>query len=140
MHKGVIPKVLKLAKNIKRVSSKHFAVWSQKLLPMKEKWTKPPQDWSKVSFHDVLRDTFSTQAAVCRNHKGKITQILTQVRPPCNQVNGEAQPTKLAGMVVSSMQLNKFILEGESSTVILALYNSAFSLDFPFDHVFSEVD
>jgi hypothetical protein len=55
-------------------------------------------------------------------------------------VNGEAQATKLAGVVVSSMQLNKFILEGESSTVISTLYNSTFSLDFPFDHVFSEVD
>jgi hypothetical protein len=53
-------------------------------------------------------------------------------------VNGEAQVAKLASMLVSSMQLNKFILEGESSTVISALHNSAFRLDFPYDHVISD--
>jgi hypothetical protein len=134
MHKGVILEVLKLAENIKRVSSEHLAAWSQKLHPMKETWTKPPQDWSKLSFHAIIRNTFSTQAAVCRNHKGEIRQIITQVRPPCSQVNGEA----LAVELVSSMQLNKFILEGESSTVVSALHNLAFRLDSPFDHVIKD--
>jgi hypothetical protein len=105
---------------------------------MKETWTKPPQDWSKVSFHVVIRNTFSTQAAVCRNHKGEIKHIITQVRPPCSQVNGEALAAKLATKLVSSMQLNKFILERESSIVISALHNSAFRLDSPFDHIIKD--
>ena len=53
-------------------------------------------------------------------------------------MNGEALAAKLAAELVSSMQLNKFILEGESSTVISALHNSAFRLDSPFDHVIKD--
>ena len=41
IHKGVIPEVLKLAENIRRVSSEHIAAWSQKQHPRKATWTKP---------------------------------------------------------------------------------------------------
>jgi hypothetical protein len=88
-----------------------------------------------VNFHAAFRETFSTQVAVCKNHKGEIIKILTLVRPPCSQVNGEAQATKLASVFASSLQLDEFILEGESSIVVLALQNPAFRLDFHFEHV-----
>ena len=91
-----------------------------------------------MSFHVVLRDTFSIQAAVGKNHKGEIKKILTQVKPPCSQVNGEAQAAKLVGVLASSMQLEKFILEGESSSIILALQNSAVRLDFLFEHIVND--
>ena len=42
VHKGVILEVLKLAENIRRLSSKHIAAWSQKQHPRKATWTKPP--------------------------------------------------------------------------------------------------
>jgi hypothetical protein len=135
MHKGVILEVLKLAENIRRVSSEHIAAWSQKQNPRKETWTKPPQDWCKVSFKAIIRNFFFIQLAVCKNNKGEIRQILTQIRPPCSQENGEALATKLAAELASFMQLKKFILEGESSTVIAALHNLVSSLDSNFNRV-----
>ena len=101
-------------------------------------WTKPLQDWSKVSFHAIIKNSFPTQAAVCRNHKGEINQIVTQVRPPCSQVYGEALVAKLATELASSLQLKKFILEGESNTVITALISSVCSLDTPLDLIIKE--
>ena len=118
VHKGVILELLKLAETIRRVSSKHLAAWNQKLHPKTATWTKPPQDWSKVSFHAIIRNSFSTQATMCRNHKGEISQIVTQVRPPCSQDYGEALAAKLTADLASSLQLEKFILEGESNIVI----------------------
>ena len=53
-------------------------------------------------------------------------------------MNGEALAAKLVGVLVSSMQLNKFILEGESFIVISALHTLAFRLDSTFDHVIKD--
>jgi hypothetical protein len=103
VHKGVILEVLKFVENIRKVSSEHIAAWSQKQHPRKATWTKPPQDWCKVSFNAIIRNSFSIQAAVCRNNRGEIRQILTQIRPPCSQVNGEALVAKLAAKLASSM-------------------------------------
>jgi hypothetical protein len=139
VHKRVIPEVLKLADNVRRVSFEHLAAWSQKQHPRKANWTKPPQDWCKVSFNAIIRNSFSIQAAVCRNNRGEIRQILTQIRPPCSQVNGEALAAKLATELASSMQLNQFVLEGESATVIAALHNVIPSLDSTFDHVIKDI-
>jgi hypothetical protein len=132
IHKGVLPEVLA---NIKCVFSEHFPTWSLKLHPKNEIWFKPPQDCCKVNFHAAFRETFSTQAAVCKNHKGEIIKTLTLVRPPCNQVNGEAQAAKRASVLASSLQLDEFILEGESFIVVLALQNPAFRLDFHFEYL-----
>jgi hypothetical protein len=53
-------------------------------------------------------------------------------------VNGEALAAKLAAELASIMQQKKFILEGESSTVIAALHNLVPRLDSPFDHVIKD--
>ena len=69
---------------------------------------------------------------------GEIRQILTQIRPPCNQENGETLAAKLEAELTSSMQLKKFILEEESSTVIVALHNVVSSLDSNFNQVIKD--
>ena len=66
---------------------------------------------------------------------GEIRQILTQIRSPCNQVNGEALTAKLA----SFMQLKQFSLERESSTIIATLHNVVPSLDSTSDHVMKDI-
>jgi hypothetical protein len=53
-------------------------------------------------------------------------------------VYGEAQVAKLASVLTSSLQLDKFILEGESSIVVLALQNPALRLDCHFEHIINE--
>jgi hypothetical protein len=67
VHKGVIPKVSTLAANIRHVSLEHYAAWSLKLWPITEAWIEPPQGWCKVNFDAVIREDYSTQAAVCKN-------------------------------------------------------------------------
>jgi hypothetical protein len=89
IHKSVIPEVSKLAANIKHVSYEHFAIWSSKLQPVKEIWSKP-QGFCKINFDVAIREDFSTQAAVCRNSNGEIIKIITQVRPPCSPMYEEA--------------------------------------------------
>jgi hypothetical protein len=63
-------------------------------------------------------------------------QCLTQIRP--QQLNAEALAAKLAAELASTMQLKKFIPEGESSTVIAALHNQVTSLDFMFNQVIKD--
>jgi hypothetical protein len=119
VHKGVIPNVSTLAAKIRRVSVEHYVAWSQKLLPITEAWTKPPQGWCKLDFDVVLREGFSTQASVCRNSNGEIIKTITQVSPPCSAVYGKALAAKLAGALATSLQLDKFILEGDSALVVI---------------------
>jgi hypothetical protein len=75
---------------------------------------------------------------VCKNNRGEIMQILTQIRPLCSQLNAEALAANLAAQLASTMQLKKFILEGESSTVIAALHNQVTSLDSMFNQVIKD--
>jgi hypothetical protein len=127
-----------LAANIKRVSLEHYAAWSLKIKPITEAWIKPSQGWCKVNFDAVFRDDFSTQAAVCRNSNGEIIKSLSQVSPPCSPVYGEAQATKLAGALAKSLHLEKFILEGDSALVVIALQNPVLSMDWHIDKLIHE--
>ena len=61
-----------------------------------------------------------------------------QVRPPCSLVYGEALVAHLAGVLASSLQLDKFILEGDSSIVVSALQNPSLSLDWHIEHIISD--
>jgi hypothetical protein len=121
VHKCVIPKVSSLAANVKRVSLEHYAARPSKLHPIKEAWIKPPQGWCKVNFDAVIREGFSIQAAICKNFNGVIIKTLTQVSPPYSPMYGEAQAAKLVGVLANSLHLDKFILEGDSALVVLAL-------------------
>ena len=98
--------------------------------PVKEIWSKPPQCFCKINFDAAIREDFSTQVVVCRNSKGEIIKIITQVRPPCSPVYGEALATQLAGVLANSLQLNLFILEGDLAIVISSLNEPALSLDW----------
>jgi hypothetical protein len=138
IHNGVILEVSKLAANIKRVSYEHFAAWSSKLQLVKEVWSKPSQGFCKINFDATIREDFFTQAAVCRNSKGEIIKIITQVRPPCSPVYEEALAAQLAGVLANSLQLDHFILEGDSTIVISSLNEPALSLDWHIELVIHE--
>jgi hypothetical protein len=91
-----------------------------------------------VNFDAVIREGFSTQAAICKNSNGVIIKTLTQVSPPYSPVYGEAQAAKLAGVLANSLHLDKFILEGDSALVVLALQNPALSVDWHIEHIIHE--
>jgi hypothetical protein len=107
----------------------HYTAWSSKLHPVKEVWSKPSLGFCKVNFDTAIREGFSTQVAVCRNSKGEIIKAITQVSPPCSPVYGEALAAKLASVLVTYLQLDRFILEGDSDIVILSLNNPSLSID-----------
>ena len=116
----------------------HYAAWSSNKKPVKEIWSKPPHDFFKVNFDATIREDFSTQAAVYRNSNGLIIKMLYQVRPPYSLVYGEALVTQLASALATSLKLDKFILEGDSSIVVLALQNPTFVIDWHIENVIND--
>jgi hypothetical protein len=136
--KWVLLDVLKLAANIKRVSLEHYAAWSSKLHLVKEIWSKPPPNLSKVNFDAAIQEYFSIQATVCKNSNGLIIKMLSQVRPPCSPVYGEALAAQLVGVLAISLKLDMFILEGDSSIVVSALQNPSLIMDWHIEHVIND--
>jgi hypothetical protein len=53
-------------------------------------------------------------------------------------VYGEALAAKLASVLVTTLKLDRFILEGVSQIVILSLNNPSLSMDWHIDHVISD--
>ncbi|XP_059451120.1 lysM domain receptor-like kinase 10 [Corylus avellana] len=138
VHNGVIPEASQLAAKINRISLEHHAAWTPSSKPVRELWSPPPTGIFKVNFDTAIRESFSVQAAVCRNSNGQIIKILSQVRPPCNPTYGEAQAALLAASLAASMHLDNFILEGDSSIVISSLQHPSIVLDWHIDHVITD--
>ena len=113
----------------------HYAAWSSKNKPHKLNWSKPPLECYKVNFDAISCEDFSTQSAVCRNCNGVITKMLSQFRPPCSTIYGAALAAQLAGILVSSLQLNNFILEGVSNVIMSTLMSPTHSMDGQIEHI-----
>jgi hypothetical protein len=90
-------------------------------------WIPLPDDGFKVNFDTAICEDFSVQVAVCRNHKGQILDMVSQINFPCSPNLGEALAAHLTILLASFLRLNKFILEGDSQTVILALQHPTIS-------------
>jgi hypothetical protein len=88
-----------------------------------------------VNFDVVSCEDFSTQSAVCRNSNGVIIKMVSQFRPPCCAIYGATLAAHLAGFLVSSLQLNKFILEGVSNVIMSAFMSPTQSMDGQIEHV-----
>jgi len=99
----------------------HCDAWSDKLFPKPEKWNRPPLNWYKINFDTAIRDSFSCQTAICRDHDGKLIKMATQIQSTCSPNKGEALAAQLAVSLASSLHLDRFVIEGDSQVVILAL-------------------
>jgi hypothetical protein len=110
-----------LAKLIINTYHQHCDAWSNKLDPIPEKWIRPPPNWFKINFNTTIRDSFSCQAAICRDHMGKFIKMSSQIQSNCSPNKGEALAAHLAVSLATSLHLNQFIIEGDSQVVILAL-------------------
>jgi hypothetical protein len=64
---------------------------------------------------------------------------LYQFTPPSDDVYAEAQAVLLAASLASSLKLDKFVLEGNSSFVISYLQQQSFGLDNPLVSLISKV-
>jgi hypothetical protein len=67
---------------------------------------------------------------VCRNSKGQIIHMISQINPSCSSNVGEALATQLAISLATTFPFDRFILEGDSKVMILALQHPNSALDW----------
>jgi hypothetical protein len=113
-HDGLSFDARVLAKIVMKSYHQHCDAWSNKLDPTPEKWIRPPPDWYKINFDTAIRDSFSCQAAIIRDHRGQLVKMATQIQSKCSPNKGEALAVQLAVSLASSLGINRFILEGDS--------------------------
>ncbi|XP_062177050.1 uncharacterized protein LOC133881987 [Alnus glutinosa] len=80
-HEGMSFDARNLARQIVTTYHQHCDAWSAKLRPTLEKWIRPPLNWHKLNFDTAIRDSFSCQAAICRNHEGRLIVIIALQQP-----------------------------------------------------------
>jgi hypothetical protein len=121
VYTGIIPNILQLADTIKKTALAHLAAWKPTPVPIIESWTPPAIGSFKINFDTAIKDNFSAQAAVCRDHNGSIISACSQISPSCDPIYGEALVAFLVATLVASLKLNSFSIEGDSLIVISAL-------------------
>jgi hypothetical protein len=129
-HEGMSFEARNLARQIVTTYHQHCDAWSAKLRPIPEKWIRPPLNWHKLNFDTTIRDSFSCQAAICRDHDGRLVKMATQIQANCSPNKCEALAAKLAVSLALSLHLNRFIIEGDSQVVILALQQPSIVQDW----------
>jgi hypothetical protein len=134
-HDGTISDITSLANSIRRTSLDHPTVWNSTPSSSKEPWTPPLVGTFKVNFDTSIRDQFSAQAVVCRNSKGNIVKVISQINPSCDPNYGEALAAQLAVSLAASMNLKNFIMEGDSLVVITALQNPSITQDWHIESI-----
>ncbi|XP_059428504.1 uncharacterized protein LOC132162261 [Corylus avellana] len=128
-HEGKIVDARSISTHINKITLEHFHAWNITSSLTKEIWTPPSVTWFKINFVTAIKDSFSVQAVVCRDSNGTIIRILSQISLACLSNYGEALAAQLAVSLASSLHIGKFIIEGDSQVVILALQQPALSLD-----------
>ena len=123
LHDNVSFEARMVSHHINKISLEHFHAWHSVSRVNIETWTPPPCNWVKINFDTAIRDSFSAQAAVCRDSKGTILHMLSEISLPCTPNVGEARAAQLACTMATSLSFEKFILEGDSEIVIHALQN-----------------
>jgi hypothetical protein len=86
----------------------HLSSWKVKLFFPTEKWSAPDSASFKVNFDTAIRENFSAQSAICRDHNGKIVKAIPQISPSCDPLFGEALATALAISLAVSLKLRFF--------------------------------
>jgi hypothetical protein len=135
VHAGSIPDISALASSIRKAALDHAAAWKSISPLIKELWSPPPAGSFKINFDTAIRASFSVQAAVCRDSKGKIIKAIAQTNPSCEPTYGEALAAQLAASLAAGLKLTKFSLEGDSQIVINALTTPSITVDWHIESV-----
>jgi hypothetical protein len=130
IHEGTIPDISQLALSIKKTASAHAAAWGSVAVTEEQAWNPPLEGHYKLNFDTAIRDHFSAQAAVCRDHTG-----VSHISLPYTLAYGEAQGALLAATLASQLQLSHFVIEGDSQIVISALLYPAIISDWHIEHL-----
>jgi hypothetical protein len=109
--------------HINKITLEHFQAWQSKSQTLVEKWTSPPLNWFKINFDTAIRDSFSTQVAVCLDSSGQIIHMISKISHPCLPNVGEALAALIGVSLASQLHIDRFILEGDSEVVVSTLQN-----------------
>jgi hypothetical protein len=81
-HEDLIPNALVISATINKLALEHHYVWSSKLIKTPEVLKKPNSPFLKINYDTAIRDSFSTQDAVCRNSSSTIIKCISLISPP----------------------------------------------------------
>jgi hypothetical protein len=123
LHDDVSFDARSVSAHINKISLEHYLAWHPTTQDSVEIWSPPPPNWIKINFDTAIRDSFSVQATVCRDSRGRILHLSSHISSPCSPNVGEACAALLACSVANSNSFDKFILEGDSEVVVHALQN-----------------
>jgi hypothetical protein len=128
-HDGTSFDARNISAHINKISLEHFQAWHSTNAKPVEKWIPPAPNWVKINFDTAIRESFSAQAAVCRNFDGHIIHMSSPINSSCSPNMGEALAARLAISLACSLNIDRFILEGNSAMVIQALNNPLSEVD-----------
>jgi hypothetical protein len=134
-HGSFIPDISKLAESIKKNALAHFTAWKSPFELESASWIPPSKGAFKVNFDTTIKEHFSDQATVCKDHSWRIIKANSQTCPPCDPNYGEDLATHLALSLATSLQLKNFTLKGDSQIVIPALNFLAITFDWHIERV-----
>jgi hypothetical protein len=107
-HDDLIPNALIISSTINKTVLEHQFAWKTKLAPIPDVWRSPSPPYLKINYDTTIRDTFSTQSAICRDSTGSIIRCISLISSPCSAIYGEALAALLATRLVVSMGLPFF--------------------------------
>jgi hypothetical protein len=137
-HEGIIPNISILASSIRKTTLAHAAAWKASSPSESKAWCPPSPGHHKINFDMAIRESFSAQAAVCRDHKGQIIKAISLVSPPCSPNYGEALAAQLAASLAISLKLENFTIKGDSLIVITALQHPSITQDWLIEKVIKD--
>ena len=129
-HNGYIFDARNVSLHINKIALEHYQAWLSVSTAPVEKWIPPAPNWIKINFDTAIRDSFSAQAAVCRDSDGKILHLASLISSPCSANEGEALAAQLAISLACSLHFERFILEGDSAVVIQSLNQTSSDSDW----------
>jgi hypothetical protein len=139
LHENIVPNALVISSTINWIVKHHHSAWTNKLVLKIAVWARPSPPYYKVNYDTTIRQDFSAQAAVCRDSRGTIIGCFTLISPPCSPVFGETTTALLACCLAISLELQHFILEGDSFVVTLSLHNPNLTQDWRISSVISHI-
>ena len=117
----------------------YAAAWNSVFAKEVLAWSPPLEGHYKINFDTTIRDHFSTQAAIYRDHTGSILEAVSHISLPCSPSYGEAQGAFLAASLASSLHLSQFVIKGDSLIVISALQFLAIITDWHIEQIIKDI-
>jgi hypothetical protein len=129
-HDGTSFDACNISAHINKISLEHFQAWHSANAKPVEIWIPPAPNWVKINFDTTIHESFSTQVVVCCNFDGCVIHMSSLISSSYSPNMGEALAARLAISLANSLNIDRFILEGDSVVVIQALNNSLSEVDW----------